>query len=108
MSTDAEYEAFLEKTNQDAKTGGNSMDTAEAAPQSRSSSIITVNTAVPAALQDVEEYYMSDADEPFEPVSLKWTEKDIPSAGGYLYIISYATFLLKKKLSIDIVIIVPA
>ena len=90
MSTDAEYEAFLDKANKDAGDDVNGKGKAVATSDSKSAGTVTVNTAVPAALQDVEEYYMSDADEPFEPVSLKWPEKTIPSAGGYQWYISYS------------------
>jgi hypothetical protein len=40
-----------------------------------------VNTEVPKALEEIEEYYVSDADEPFEPVSLKFDGDSVPSAG---------------------------
>ena len=84
MSTDAEYEAFLEKANQDRSTGGAGKETAVTASQSKSPSLITVNTAVPAALQDIQEFLISDADEPFEPISLIWTENKMPSTGMYI------------------------
>ena len=84
MSTDAEYEAFLGKANQDTRTGGAAKDTAVATSQPIPSNLTTVNTAVPAALQDVQEFFISDSDEPFEPVSLRWTEKKMPSTGTYI------------------------
>jgi hypothetical protein len=72
--SDADYEAFLNKANQDM--GGN-----EATAQSKKSyGTKSVNTAVPKALESVQEYYTSDADEPFEPVALEF-EKDELSAG---------------------------
>jgi hypothetical protein len=75
MSSDADYAAFLDKANQ---------DTGAAEQQSTSSKksygTKSVDTAVPKALEQVEEYYVSDADEPFEPVALKYDGSSI-SAG---------------------------
>jgi len=75
MSSDADYASFLDKANQ---------DTGSAQQQSGSSKksygTKSVDTAVPQALEKVEEYYVSDADEPFEPVALKYSGSSI-SAG---------------------------
>jgi hypothetical protein len=75
MSSDADYASFLDKANQ---------DTGSAQQQSSSSKksygTKSVDTAVPQALEKVEEYYVSDADEPFEPVALKYSGSSI-SAG---------------------------
>ena len=71
MSDDA-YCSFLDKANQD--TGAS-----KASTQSKSASTKAVDTEVPATLQGVEQYYVSEADEPFEPVSLKWGGKNMPS-----------------------------
>lgn len=72
MASDEDYTSFLEKANQ---------DTGATAASSQSGSAVTkaVDTDVPATLQKVEAYYISDADEPFQPVSLKWKGKDLPS-----------------------------
>ncbi|KAI4612761.1 uncharacterized protein J4E87_010161 [Alternaria ethzedia] len=67
MSSDADYAAFLDKANQD--TG--SAETKDAS-QKKSYGTKSVNTAVPKALEQVEEYYVSDSDEPFEPVALEF------------------------------------
>ncbi len=71
MSDDA-YSSFLDKANQD--TGAS-----KASTQSKPASTKAVDTEVPATLQGVEQYYVSEADEPFEPVSLKWGGKNMPS-----------------------------
>ena len=76
MSSDADYAAFLDKANQD--TGAAS---AQAAQKVGTKS---VNTAVPKTLESIEEYYISDADEPFEPVALKFEGDQAPSAGKLL------------------------
>jgi hypothetical protein len=43
--------------------------------------IKSVNTTVPKSLEKVDEFFVSDSDEPFEPVSLKYDGEKIPSAG---------------------------
>jgi hypothetical protein len=75
MASDEDYASFLEKANQDPSGGKAS------AQSSKKASTRSVDTVVPQALEQVEEYYTSDADEPFEPVSLKWQRDDLPSAG---------------------------
>ncbi|KAF1358954.1 hypothetical protein EJ07DRAFT_122079 [Lizonia empirigonia] len=74
MSSDADYAAFLDKANQ---------DTAPAEQQDVSKkgySTKSVNTAVPKALESIEEYYVSDADEPFEPVALEFSGDKITAS----------------------------
>lgn len=66
MSSDADYASFLDKANQDTGSAV-AQDTSK-----KSYGTNSVNTGVPKALQQVEEYYTSDADEPFEPVALKF------------------------------------
>ena len=74
MSSDEAYSSFLDQANQD--TGAS-----KAKGSTGSSSVGTkaVDTDVPATLQSIEQYYTSDADEPFEPVSLRWTGPNMPS-----------------------------
>jgi hypothetical protein len=83
MSSDADYAAFLDKANQD--TGAAE---AKSASQKQSYGTKSVNTAVPEVLEQVEEYYVSDADEPFEPVALKFeggsVDAGMPSPGAPL------------------------
>ncbi|KAF1835756.1 hypothetical protein BDW02DRAFT_567660 [Decorospora gaudefroyi] len=67
MSSDADYASFLDKANQDV-SAAESRDVSTKQKLGTSS----VNTGVPKALEQVEEYYVSDADEPFEPVALKF------------------------------------
>lgn len=66
MSSDADYAAFLDKANQD--TGASNATT----QSSKKFGTKAVDTAVPNALESVEAYYVSDADEPFEAVALKF------------------------------------
>ncbi|OCL02441.1 hypothetical protein AOQ84DRAFT_304719 [Glonium stellatum] len=82
MSSDADYAAFLDKANQD--TGANNVFA-----QSKSVGSKSVNTEVPKALEEIEEYYVSDADEPFEPVSLKFDGDSVPSADNFAKLLSH-------------------
>lgn len=74
MSSDADYAAFLDKANQDTAPVGQK-DTSKKGYGTKS-----VDTAVPQALEQVQEYYTSDADEPFEPVSLKFSGKTLSAS----------------------------
>jgi hypothetical protein len=75
MSSDADYEAFLNRANQDASS-------AQATSQpGRTKGILTVDTEVPNHLLQVKEFMVSDSDEPFEPLSLKFEGDKLPSAG---------------------------
>ena len=64
MSDDA-YSNFLDKANQD--TGASKATQKESPLKTRA-----VDTEIPAALQSIENYYTSEADEPWEPVSLNY------------------------------------
>jgi hypothetical protein len=74
MSSDADYASFLDKANQE--TGAVEQQTSA----KKSYGTKSVDTAVPKALEQVEEYYISDADEPFEPVALRYDGSSV-SAG---------------------------
>lgn len=76
MSSDDAYGSFLDQANQD--TGASKPSST---PNSSFATTKAVDTDVPAPLQTVELYYTSEADEPFEPVSLKWSGKKMPSKG---------------------------
>ena len=71
MSDDA-YSSFLDQANQD--TGAS-----KASTKSKSAATKAVDSDVPVTLQKIDQYYVSESDEPFEPVSLKWSGKNMPS-----------------------------
>lgn len=73
MSSDEAYSSFLEQANQD--TGTNKEDSTTAATINTKN----IDTDVPQQLQNVKQYYTSEVDEPFEPVSLKWDGPELPS-----------------------------
>ena len=70
--SDEAYSSFLDQANQD--TGAS-----KASTESKSAATKAVDTDVPATLQKVDQYYTSESDEPFEPVSLVWSGKNMPS-----------------------------
>ena len=74
MSSDDAYHKFLDQAHQD--TGAT-----EDSTTSTSATTKAVDTEVPALLQKVEQYYTSETDEPFEPVSLEWKGESMPSDG---------------------------
>ncbi|CAG8896973.1 unnamed protein product [Penicillium egyptiacum] len=67
MSSDDAYMSFLDKANEDVSGS---------APQQGAGTVKTETVhsslSVPKPLQSVDAYYISDTDEPFEPVALKW------------------------------------
>lgn len=72
MSSDAEYAAFLEKANQDAGAARQ-----QSLGENKAYGTKSVDTVVPKVLEGVEEYYISDADEMFEAVSLKYEGAEV-------------------------------
>jgi hypothetical protein len=66
MSDDA-YSSFLDKANSDLNAGRSQQGGSTARTET-----VHTNVKVPAPLQSVDAYYISDTDEPFEPVAFKW------------------------------------
>jgi hypothetical protein len=89
MASDEDYSSFLDKANQDTGAG-------KATTQSKKASTKAVDTAVPKSLEEVEEYYVSEADEPFEPVSLKWDGDSLPSDGTFAFHDSIISMLMNQ------------
>ena len=79
MASDEDYAAFLDKANADPNEG---------VSKTQSSGRIELKAVesgvkIPASLKKVtkDAFYTSDADEPFEPVGLKFEGKTLPDAG---------------------------
>lgn len=68
--SDADYEAFLNKANEDTSGG-------QVKAQSQDYGTKSVNTTVPAELKNVDETYTSEADEAFEPVALNFSGDEL-------------------------------
>ncbi|CAD0092508.1 unnamed protein product [Aureobasidium mustum] len=75
MSSDQEYANFLEKANQDTGSSSNEVKTSGFAQTK------AVDSTVPAPLKNVDAFYQSDTDEPFEPVALKYGKQNSISQG---------------------------
>ncbi|KAG7008340.1 AP-3 complex subunit sigma [Physcia stellaris] len=82
MSSDEAYSSFLDQANQDTGVGKTST-------QSSSATAKAIDTDVPASLQKIEQYYQSEADEPFEPVSLSWDGNNMPSENEFKELLAH-------------------
>lgn len=81
MSSDADYMSFLDKANEDPSSGTTHTSSSNSKPQQKFSTASTVNTEkVHPVLKKVDVDYVSDTDERFEVVSLKWDGK-----GTFIY-----------------------
>lgn len=81
MASDDAYMDFLNKANADHSAGQ------EASTQGAKTQTVDESLKVPTSLQKVEAYYVSESDEPFEPVVLRFkgaAKGEWPSAGTYL------------------------
>ncbi|TVY26617.1 hypothetical protein LHYA1_G004091 [Lachnellula hyalina] len=75
MASDEDYASFLDKANEDPSAG-----TAKSQDKGKVE-LKAVDTDVPAPLTKAtkDAFYVSDADEPFEPVALKFSGKTLPT-----------------------------
>lgn len=73
MSSDNDYMAFLNKANADlsASQVQPQRDTTSSTPRTQT---IHTDVRIPAPLTSVDAFYISETDEPFEPVALKWPD----------------------------------
>lgn len=86
MASDEDYMSFLNKANQD--TGSNQATTQSKGQFKTTDSGSQPPAEIKSACKDA--FYVSDADEPFEPVSLNYDGPDLPDEGlfpsSYLYV----------------------
>jgi hypothetical protein len=78
MSSDADYEAFLRRSQKDYSASYEGSNHAAAAG---TISIQVENNPHPAIKALGERFYTSDVDEPFEGISFKWQKESLPTAG---------------------------
>lgn len=71
MSSDDAYMSFLNKANADLDAGRQQPATQSSRPHTKA---VDADEQIPAPLTAVESYYVSETDEPFEPVVLRWGE----------------------------------
>ncbi|KUL86960.1 hypothetical protein ZTR_05763 [Talaromyces verruculosus] len=74
LGVDENYMAFLDKANKQRDAGRDEAHTEESTQPSKQVRTETVESGVkvPEQLKKVDVYYMSETDEPFEPVALNW------------------------------------
>ncbi|KAL4876051.1 hypothetical protein BJY04DRAFT_223404 [Aspergillus karnatakaensis] len=70
MASDGDYMSFLNKANADLDSGRSQATTQRSSKAGTET--VDANVKVPTPLTSVDAYYISEADEPFEPVALKW------------------------------------
>ncbi|KAF4979536.1 hypothetical protein FZEAL_4304 [Fusarium zealandicum] len=88
MSNDDDYMAFLNKANQDTGAG------AATQQEKPTFKVKDEGSEVPKAIRDVcqSAFYVSEADEPFEEVSLKWEGKNgLPSESEFASLINHSS-----------------
>ncbi|KAJ9603069.1 hypothetical protein H2200_012364 [Cladophialophora chaetospira] len=93
MSDDASYMSFLNKANDDPKSGqGSTMIESNSTSQRRSSMDPTSSSdALPASLQSLPDVtFTSDTDSPFEPVLFNYSGDGLPSSKEFKTILSHA------------------
>ena len=75
MASDEDYASFLDQAN---------APMAPASAQSSSQSQTrAIDMDVPAQIRSIDRDYVSEADEPFTPVSLKWGTSLLPSESSF-------------------------
>ena len=72
MASDDAYMSFLNKANADLGAGRSQANN-QSDPTVRTGTV-DVNAQIPAPLSSIDAYYVSETDEPFEPVVLKWED----------------------------------
>ena len=72
MSTDDAYTSFLNKANADLSAGQQQPPSQETTTARTQAVDANNQNQIPASLQSVDAYYVSETDEPFEPVVLGW------------------------------------
>jgi hypothetical protein len=85
MASDEDYTAFLEKANADPNEGvAKTKD--KKAGGSANLKAVDAGAKVPKGLKDAvkDQVFVSDSDEPFEPVSLKLEGDELPDEGMFV------------------------
>lgn len=87
MASDEDYAAFLEKANADPSAGAGKSKTQSSSGGKVQLKAVDQGVEVPASLRKATQdaFYVSDADEPFEPVALRFKGKTLPDEGLSLF-----------------------
>jgi hypothetical protein len=98
MASDSDYMAFLNKADSQREAGTSQPHTESSEPsQQIRTKTGEPGAAVPSALKEVDAFYISETDEPFEPVVLKWegaAQGSWPSSGMINNFCFFLFFLL--------------
>ncbi|KAL7944370.1 hypothetical protein V8C42DRAFT_87105 [Trichoderma barbatum] len=92
MASDEDYMAFLNKANQDADEGRAAAQSSGGAGAQRTFKTADEGSELPKSIADVcrDAFYVSEADEPFKGVSLKWKgEGGLPDEVEFAKLISH-------------------
>lgn len=68
MASDDAYSSFLDKANQDTGASASTQSTFKSASKTAR------KQDVHSAIAEIDEYYVSESDEPFEPVTFDWDQ----------------------------------
>lgn len=82
MASDEDYASFLDKANEDPNKGAAKTQSSGKIQLKAVDQGVTVPAGLKKATKDA--FYVSDADEPFEPVVLKHSGKSLPDEGVFL------------------------
>ena len=74
MGSDEDYAAFLDKANEDSSGATTRSKSKKEQKELRTTES---GVAVPKELSSLDAYYVSEADEPFEGVALKWEDGEL-------------------------------
>lgn len=105
MASDEDYMAFLDKANQDPSAGYAKTQTAAGGAGVKPFRTTEQGVEIPEPLLRVtrhaETFYISDADEPFEPVALRWDEKGsgLPDEGLFFFAVVLCYIRKEEKLT---------
>ncbi|OWT43481.1 hypothetical protein VFPPC_17370 [Pochonia chlamydosporia 170] len=84
MASDEDYMAFLDKANQDLDDG-NAYAAKQSAQKKTAFKTMDEGSQAPKVIRDAcqDAVYVTDADEPFEEVSLKWSGDGLPDESTF-------------------------
>lgn len=84
MANDEDYMSFLDKANQDLDDG-QALAAKQKAQDKAAFKTMDNGSQVPKAIKDAckDAVYVTDADEPFEEVSLKWSGDGLPDESAF-------------------------
>ncbi|RDW82069.1 hypothetical protein BP6252_03181 [Coleophoma cylindrospora] len=90
MASDEDYAAFLDKANQDPSEGMSDKPQVKMAGNGKLEfKAMDSGAKVPPVLDQLQAYYISDADEEFVPVCLKFSGKGLPDESAFARLVNH-------------------